>query len=557
MSNTELTSKTTMSVASDYTPKAHKTVWDSAKEPTGFRRWLRIYEAIVSSQGVVGRELIGFLRLASKQEQQQVSNNIAKILQSGAFGNVQAPAAGPGDTASVGSDAVSSERGDLGSHGDSSFARAFTGTQWDDLSPLAKELDAVLYVNLLTVVSGPALIIIERSVGHLKIFTAAICALFENFDVNQASRKMEAITSLQSLAYTKDARVFVIDVMALVQEVHESKVKIQDVILFFIKSAMQGKSRAVVGMIADDMNEYVDKPEGSMNFNIMVTRYALHLSASGIDSDAKVKAVNAIETPAAKQCTNCGKKGHIKETCYQQGGGAYKEGASGCDYCHIKGHKAEECYRKAQGIAPGAPLPKKNPVATVATTTQKVTSATISACLDQMAGSLGSRVNAVLPTTPSGTNAAINDIMDIMDSPQPPAQAAQAQAAPSQAAPQEIADILDSFVKDMSLRDGKSAGMPQQKETSPRHLNPTVNKRTVATTGSVDVLGGRIAGALCTSFHHSSSSAQLVVPSGTSRNTPPVTVRDSFSGTTVGVLTPPQPKETTTVNSDFRVPPRV
>jgi len=147
--------------------------------------------------------------------------------------------------------------------------------------------------------------------------------------------------------------------MQRISTFYQAETKLQDLVMVFIKQSFSGKSKAVVAMIADDMNHYENQPEGSMNFHELIQKYSVHLATAGADtgSEDQLK-INYAGDAAIKQCDNCGKTGHVKKDCWATGGGSVKKK---CDYCSIPGHVKSECHRFKAGVKPGDPLPPKIP----------------------------------------------------------------------------------------------------------------------------------------------------------------------------------------------------
>jgi len=63
--------------------------------------------------------------------------------------------------------------------------------------------------------------------------------------------------------------------MQRISTFYEAETKLQDLVMVFIKQSFSGKSKAVVAMIADDMNHYENQPEGSMNFHELIQKASI------------------------------------------------------------------------------------------------------------------------------------------------------------------------------------------------------------------------------------------------------------------------------------------
>ena len=223
-----------------------------------------------------------------------------------------------------------------------------------DLPQESQKLDQILFHTLYTIVSGSFLSIITDLQGGYARYTFAMIAMWKHSELGAATRRLEALNSMQDLSYQGDPGKWKLQLMAKAREVYASGLTIEHYIMHCAFKSFAGKNTQVQGMIAEDINS--EKVGPDMPLEELATRYSVFLSTL----QAGNKGVNSI-APSNK-CSYCDKPGHSAKDCRKRLSdeadkkkkkkGAKTSSASTtftgkCNHCGKQGHKAVDCRKKA------------------------------------------------------------------------------------------------------------------------------------------------------------------------------------------------------------------
>ena len=99
-------------------------------------------------------------------------------------------------------------------------------SNYPELSEEAQALDMVLYNALTTICKGTIATLLQDLDGDYARYTFAIITLWRHAELSASSRRLEALSGMQSLQYTGDAGKWKIDFLNKARQVFQSKLTI-------------------------------------------------------------------------------------------------------------------------------------------------------------------------------------------------------------------------------------------------------------------------------------------------------------------------------------------
>ena len=126
--------------------------------------------------------------------------------------------------------------------------------RYADLSEASQALDRTLFFTISTMVKGSFLSLIQDLKWKNARYTFVIIALWKHAELGSSSRRLSAMTDMQSLAFQGDAGKWKIDLMKKAREVYASGLTIEHFIMHCAFKSFEGKNQQVQGMMANDIN---------------------------------------------------------------------------------------------------------------------------------------------------------------------------------------------------------------------------------------------------------------------------------------------------------------
>ena len=204
-----------------------------------------------------------------------------------------------------------------------------TGVSWSELSAQAKELDKYMFSILGLNLKGRARTLLN-SAGGYPSFVAAICILYKNMDLSKSLRRTNALLSITKITLKDDIQEWVTELLSAINEVYESGATLEDFILIHTMQSIQGKSKTVQYLIADDINQR----DENTTFHIydLIHKYATLMASVG---DATKSAVTLQADTMVAGTNYLGKKVPIWKNAT-------------CSKCQQKGHKMWHCPKRSR-----------------------------------------------------------------------------------------------------------------------------------------------------------------------------------------------------------------
>ena len=237
---------------------------------------------------------------------------------------------------------------------------------YNDLSEETKEMDLQLHSTLCTIVKGQYLDIVSSLEGPDARYSFAIIALWKHAALDDSTRRLNAMSSLEKLQFNNDGAKWKVDFIRAVREVYDSKLTLEHWIMNCAFKSFEGKNSQVQSMIANHINDDGMIRPG-MNFDLLASEYSSFIATMNAGKNSKINFVDQEKTKrdreknqknkeekSKKNCRICGEKGHlgtIQDKCPK-----FKD--TKCSHCggrHVKklckhlSLSAEEARKKVQG----------------------------------------------------------------------------------------------------------------------------------------------------------------------------------------------------------------
>ena len=356
-------------------------VWDSDKDPGGYRKWATVVAGMV-------RSCKGGLELESFKEQKMgVPQSAAKIVpsflsndpdfsethdepkarKSTGFVNIGTPGEVRIDIDKDLESGNSEEHGEErtprrvitpGSSKDESYFQA--ATSYARLSTDAKTLDCHIYSVMVMNVKGAKAQLLSHVISSSYVQASII--LSKHDEISRNSRKSEALENMVTLKLNDSVQTWAMEAVMFFQELKDSKVTIEDWALMCVIKSLEGKSKYVQHEIVKDINmsdDGVDVP-----FFDLIQRYASAIASVEGNNQKPVKRVDGVGNDIDENgkfvgsladiiCHNCKKKGHLARNCPERtpgnpGNVEIKKFTYKCSKCGKAGHKRKDCPDKGQ-----------------------------------------------------------------------------------------------------------------------------------------------------------------------------------------------------------------
>ena len=251
-------------------PKFKECKFDSSRKEADLLKWISLIGNIIYNIGR-GCELEWFLD--SFLERTTTTTTQPAFLQHPALDLSGAKSKGEGASLTSGPlGPPNSTLETIDEDGGEVFGDALSGeeerveiTQYCDLSSQAMELDKLLFHTLQSIISGPLADVIADLTGHNARYTFAIIGLWKHAELGSTSRRLNAMTEMESLTFNGDAGKWKLNFIEKAREIYASKVTIEHYIMQCAFKSFEGKNTQVQGMIATDINSDKVKPGMSLD----------------------------------------------------------------------------------------------------------------------------------------------------------------------------------------------------------------------------------------------------------------------------------------------------
>ena len=168
-----------------------------------------------------------------------------------------------------------------------------TYTRYRDLPAEAMYLDKILFNMLQTIVKGDYLDVISNLTGNNARYTFAIIALWKHAALEDSSRRLAAMETMENLQFQGDGSKWKLDFVRAVREVYDSRLTLEHWIMHCAFKSFDGKSTQVQAMIVQDINND-DLINPSMNFDQVANSYSSFISTL---QAGKGSAINYVDDP--------------------------------------------------------------------------------------------------------------------------------------------------------------------------------------------------------------------------------------------------------------------
>ena len=227
-------------------------------------------------------------------------------------------------------------------------------TRYRDLPPEATYLDKILFNMLQTIVKGDYHDVISNLKGNNARYTFAIIALWKHAALEDSSRRLTAMDTMENLQFQGDGSKWKLDFLRAVREVYESKLTLEHWIMHCAFKSYEGKSSQVQAMIVQDINND-DLITPSMNFDQVANNYSSFISTlqagKGTSINYVDKHVNNSSAQRQDKNQHDGRKTfktpNNRKTYHKNYKSEFKAGVY-CGYCKREGHTEDECRTKKQ-----------------------------------------------------------------------------------------------------------------------------------------------------------------------------------------------------------------
>ena len=162
--------------------------------------------------------------------------------------------------------------------------------QYRDLPHSAQALDSKLFLMLCTVTTAAETrSILEGFAGKYARYTFAVIGLYKHVGYSAETRRLNAMSAMQSLKFHGDPSQWKLDAISAVREIFESKVTMHHFVLQCVMQSFRGGHRDVQGQITNDINEL--QPGQAPEYEALFTKYVRYLSTLQASRDSPVGGV--------------------------------------------------------------------------------------------------------------------------------------------------------------------------------------------------------------------------------------------------------------------------